>query len=143
MLARPMDRQKILTGNALASSTAEILHTAHISSCPWGVENGANSRLWHHPEFEALARFPYTHVRTTCMCQHGATHKQITKVLLGHVDPDSACHLLSLKCTGRRGWCSNGFKHVVLEGAQRTSAAQVYPMHFAQQAAELLATAIR
>ncbi len=78
-LARPMDRQKILTGNALASSTAKILHTAHISSCPWGVDNGANSRLWHHPEFEALARLPCTNVRTTCMCQHGATHKKKLK----------------------------------------------------------------
>jgi hypothetical protein len=126
-LKRPLDRKKIRLGNLCAKVTAKLAESAHENRIPWAIENPAGSRLWHVPAIQRLSQRQQVERRVACMCAYGRPYKKPTAVLAG------LCH-----GPGLRRPCPGCEEHVILQGSSRTSEAQVYPVSFAQEAANLL-----
>ena len=126
-LRRPKDRKKIKLGNKCASYSARYAKAAHNAGIPWGLENPSGSRIWHHPAIANLGAMGSVERRVSHMCAYGCPWKKPTAVLCGHC-----------RGAGLQKQCHGCQKHVILQGANKTALAQVYPLKFAKEASQIL-----
>ena len=139
-LERPVDAAKIKLGNDTMKATAFLIRQCIAREIPCVLENPGGSRLFRAPPIRRCMRSSSCVVCVTDYCQHGTRWRKRTKLVAWNCATPPAA--LSEKCTGRRGMCSRGKKHVILQGSRgkrmRTARACPYPWAFAHVCAAFL-----
>ena len=125
-----LDKQKVVTGNALALLSSQILTLCYKRGIPAGLENPALSRLWELPSFLRLAKLEYVKTVKFDFCLYGAPWRKRTQVMYFWVDIAPLARL----CTSHHGSCDRTTRpHQILEGKKPgtsifwTAIAEPYP----------------
>ena len=131
-------KAQVMLGNALCHFCCRVVQICLDTNTPVGLENPDRSFLFQVPRLQALLKKGCS--RTTDFCQHSARWRKRTRFLFWNLSPSPS---LSLRCTGRKGFCSNtGKPHIELTGRDAvskrlwTALAQPYPSSLARAVAD-------